>query len=119
MDAGAIILTIMFSAIAGFGFVGSLMAVMRRTTGHKGPAFEWSSYWVGCAERGVTTALTIWQPDNLKWFIGAWVTAKLAANWKRMTNSEQTRLGHVLALVGNLLSFAFAIVVGLIAPLIL
>src|SRR5689334_11594395 len=119
MNIGAIILIIMFSAVFGFGLVGCLKWVIGRSTGLEKPSFDWTTFWVGSTERSVATALTIWRPESLTWFIGAWVLAKLAANWRTLPNTDETRLGHMLALVGNVLSFAFAIGVGLLAPLVL
>jgi hypothetical protein len=60
-----------------------------------------------------------WKPDQLPWFIGAWVGLKFAANWKRQTSDPRRRRskdepdevfqGSLLSLIGNVLSFSFAL----------
>ena len=94
------------------GQVGGLVWIIRWTCRADDPTFEWPVFWVGAAERGVTTSLTIWHPDSVKWFIGAWVAAKLAAGWKTKPHNDKNRLGHLIALVGNAIAFSFAIGIG-------
>ena len=46
-------------------------------------------------------------------FIGAWITFKLAANWQRIkSESDEVRKGTLIALIGNVFSFALAIAIG-------
>src|SRR5437762_11747770 len=54
-------------------------------------------------------SLVIFAPKYVGPFIGAWVVLKIAANWQREKNTEATRLGTLLALVGNVFSFTVAI----------
>jgi hypothetical protein len=46
--------------------------------------------------------------EQLPWFIGAWVGLKFAANWKRQTGRDAAE-GSMIFLIGNVLSFGFAI----------
>jgi hypothetical protein len=47
-------------------------------------------------------------------FIGAWTAAKIAANWGRMKSEDKyVRSGQLVALIGNALSFAWAIIAAL------
>jgi len=115
MEINAQYAAFLISIIGGLIVVTAVIKLMRLTTGHKDPAIEWSVVWVGTTERIVTTALVIWAPKYVASFIGAWMAMKLAANWQREKNTKETRLGTMLALVGNVVSFAVAILAGLIA----
>jgi hypothetical protein len=71
-------------------------------------------FFLGATERAVVTTLVVFTPRYVAPFIGAWVAAKLAANWQKRENSERSRQGASIALIGNVCSFAFAIGAGLI-----
>ena len=51
-------------------------------------------------------------PAYVAAFIGAWIALKIAANWQRVPNKQETRQGTLIALLGNVYSFAFAIACG-------
>jgi len=70
--------------------------------------------WIGCTERAVATTMVIIAPAYVGGFILAWVGAKLAANWQRISPSRPfTRQGTLIALLGSVYSFSIAIGVGL------
>ena len=67
------------------------------------------AWWVGGIERTVATTLILYASGHyLPQFIGGWVALKFAAGWQRykVTNLEE---GGLVGLVGNVLSFGFAI----------
>jgi hypothetical protein len=72
-------------------------------------------FWLGATERIVVTTLVIWAPTYVAAFIGGWVASKFAANWYRRDNTDANRKGTLIALIGNVASFAIAIGAGLIA----
>jgi len=72
-------------------------------------------FWLGTTERLVATTLVIYAPRYVPAFIGAWVAFKIAANWQRMPSSGVTRQGTLIALMGNVFSFAIAVIAGVIA----
>jgi hypothetical protein len=81
--------------------------------------FEPLDLWVGGTERAVATTLIFYAPKYLAAFIGGWVVLKFALGWQR----ERTGRMHVpevvvthsfLALGGNVISFAIAVVVGVL-----
>jgi hypothetical protein len=93
----------------GFVFVAGCLALIRWTIGIKSPWFKWLDFWLGTTERAVVWALYAWwEPDRLSWFIGAWVGLKFAANWKRQTGRD-AKQGSLVFLIGNVLSFSFAL----------
>jgi hypothetical protein len=97
----------------GWLIVGSCMWAMRSLTALPRDlrySFMLLDLWLGATERSVAIALTLWAPAQLPLFIGAWVAAKLAANWQKIKeNTPTVRNGHMLALVGNAISFGIAI----------
>ena len=114
-----IVAIVALSIPLGFAFVGCCMRLMRWTIGSGRSAFKWLDFWLGTTERLVAMALFAWKPDQLPWFIGAWVGLKFAANWKRQTSDPRRRRskdepdevfqGSLLSLIGNVLSFSFAL----------
>jgi len=98
----------------GFFVVGLCMAFMRRTSGLKRVSLKWIDFWLGTSERYVAMLLFAYRADQLPWFIGAWVSLKFAANWKRHRDPDAQR-ASLLFLVGNVLSFGFAIALALLA----
>jgi hypothetical protein len=93
--------------------VGWLLLQIRKHTKQKDKAHP-LDFWIGATERTITTTLVIFAPPYVAPFIGAWVAFKIAANWQRLKNSDKTRKGTLIALVGNALSFSTAILCGLI-----
>lgn len=105
---GAIALTTVF----GFLIVGGCMWVIRKTVIPEEAkySFAWLDFWVGSTERSVAMLLMLWAPTHLPTFIGAWVAAKLAANWARLKSEDiEVRQGHLIALIGSVISFGLAI----------
>ena len=96
------------TAALGFFVVGAAMWFMRWTAGVKRPSFKWIDFWLGTTERVVAMSLFALNTDKLPWFIGAWVGLKFAANWKRQTGPDAAA-GSMLFLIGNVLSFGYAI----------
>ena len=101
----------------GFFVVGGILTFIRRTIRSDRSAFKPVDFWLGTVERYVALALFVWQPASLPWFIGAWVGLKFAANWKRETRADAAQ-GSLIFLVGNVLSFSFAIGVAMVAQLL-
>jgi hypothetical protein len=97
----------------GFFVVGILMMFIRWTADtQKRQSLRPIDFWLGTAERYVTMAL--FATDHLPAFIGAWVALKFAANWRRRTG-EPASEGSMIFLIGNVLSFGFAIGLALLA----
>jgi hypothetical protein len=101
--------------VGGWGFVGILMWLMRWHVFRRPQKECWGrlDFWLGSVERLVATAMFVWHVSYLGAFIGAWVALKLAANWQRLkSTSDEVRKGTLMALIGNIFSFGFAIAVG-------
>jgi hypothetical protein len=77
------------------------------------PIIEWAGFWIGLTERAVALTLVIWAPRYLARFIGGWILLKFAIGWQRTPLNPKVALGSLLALIGNVLSFAAAIAGGL------
>ena len=102
--------------VAGWWLVGGLMSGFcdgMCSDGRRRIAGSTSELWLGSVERLVAAAMFVWHVSYLGAFIGAWVALKLAANWQRLkSTSDEVRKGTLMALIGNVFSFAFAIAVG-------
>jgi hypothetical protein len=79
---------------------------------------DWGTLFLGSTERLAAIALVVWAPSYLPSFIGGWVALKVALGWKASISSKdptmEVQQGGMLALIGNVLSFAVAITVGLV-----
>jgi hypothetical protein len=77
---------------------------------------DWPAF-LGGIERVVALTLVLWAPPYLPSFIGGWVLLKFAIGWQREEyggeDKRDVEKGRFLALIGNVLSFAIAIGVGL------
>jgi hypothetical protein len=80
----------------------------------------WRDFWMllifGSTERAVALTLVLMAPAYLPAFIGGWVLLKFALGWQRERNDEQDRqvaTQSFVALIGNVISFAIPIAVGL------
>lgn len=102
----------LLSIFGGWLICGPALWVMYKSIGQSRAVFAWISFWVGAAERAVATTLVILAPGVLAPFVGGWIVLKIAANWQRRTG-EQHSEGHLLALVGSVISFSIAIGAGL------
>jgi hypothetical protein len=102
-------------ALAMFGghyLVREIMKLVRRHTGQP-QKISPLDIWIGCTERFIAITMMIVAPSYVLTFIGAWVAAKIAANWQSISNrSPDIRRGHQIALLGNVYSFAIAIIAG-------
>jgi len=98
----------------GFMVVGVLLKLIRWHIGAKRPSFKPLDFWLGTIERLVAMALFVLSQEHLPWFIGAWVGLKFAANWKREKGKDAAE-GSMIFLIGNVLSFGFAIGVAALA----
>jgi hypothetical protein len=74
---------------------------------------EWLDLLVGATERFVALTLVICAPPYLPAFIGGWVALKFALGWQREARGDEVQRGSLLAMIGNVLSFAIAVGVGL------
>lgn len=76
----------------------------------------------GCLERAIATTLIFYAPNYLAAFVGGWIALKFALTWQRRKGGEgegkekedQIIRRSFIALTGNVVSFAFAILVGVI-----
>jgi hypothetical protein len=83
------------------------------------PLFEPLDLWVGGTERAVATTLVFYGPKYLAAFIGGWVLLKFALGWQRQGTGrsrlpEEVVSRSFLSLGGNAISFAIAVVVGVL-----
>lgn len=77
------------------------------------PFIEWSAFLGGATERAVALTLVLTAPPYLPAFIGGWVLLKFAIGWQRSTSDEVAEQSF-LALIGNVISFAIAIAIGVL-----
>ena len=56
--------------------------------------------------------LQLGQQPYLPSFIGGWIVLKFALGWQRERKTKEALTGSMLALIGNVLSFAIAIAIG-------
>jgi hypothetical protein len=106
-----VVIALLISIFAGHFAVSWLLCLIRWFAGQpdKSRALD---FWIGSTERTVATTLVIMAPAYVAAFIGAWIALKIAANWQRVPNKQETRQGTLIALLGNVYSFAFAIACG-------
>jgi hypothetical protein len=80
------------------------------------PPRDLPAFYGGAVERLVALTLVLWAPPYLPSFIGGWVLLKFAIGWQREgyggKDEDEVAKGRFLALIGNVLSFAIAIGVG-------
>ena len=99
--------------VGGWLAVGVCLYVMRRLLGIKTTSFALLDLFVGSTERAVALTLVLYSPPYLAAFIGGWVVLKFAIGWQRRPEGEEVGQSSLLALIGNVLSFAISIAVGL------
>jgi len=82
------------------------------------PFFDWLAFLGGAVERFVALTLVLFAPPYLPPFIGGWVLLKFAIGWQREGygggDKGDVEKGRFLALIGNVLSFGIAILVGVL-----
>ena len=101
------------ACVGGWFVVACCMCVMHRLVLKEWRPFsEWSDFLVGAIERAVALTLVLLAPSYLPTFIGAWIALKMALGWQRDHYSDSVRLKSLLGLIGSVISFAIAIVVG-------
>jgi hypothetical protein len=71
-----------------------------------------SVFLIGATERYVALTLVLLAPLYLPAFIGGWVLLKFALGWQRVKENGEAMTDSMLAIIGNVLSFAIAIGVG-------
>jgi hypothetical protein len=105
--------------VLGWLAVAVCLYVMRWLVLRKGsrpPFSDWPAFLGGAVERAVALTLVLWAPPYLPSFIGGWVLLKFAIGWQREgyggNDKDEVAKGRFLALIGNVLSFAIAIGVG-------
>ena len=103
--------------IGGWLVVAVLLYVMRWLVLKKKPDFfDLPAFYGGVVERFVALTLVLCAPPYLPSFIGGWVLLKFAIGWQREgyggEDKGDVEKGRFLALIGNVLSFAIAIGVG-------
>ena len=102
------------STAVGHFLVSNILDWIKKRVGQK-PKSKALDGFIGCTERFVVTTLVIWTPIYVAPFIGGWVALKMAANWQSIKDrTESVRQGSLIALLGNVYSFAIAIGAGLI-----
>ena len=114
----AIAIAYLVACFAGHLVVAVLLYGMRRATLKRRPEFsdmwELSVFFIGVTERAVALTLVLWAPPYLPAFIGGWVALKFALGWQRERKTSEALTASMLALIGNVLSFAIAIGVGVV-----
>jgi hypothetical protein len=80
----------------------------------RGPFIDGSVIIVGVTERAVALTLVLFAPPYLASFIGGWVLLKFAIGWQREKHSDEVAKGSFVALIGNVISFAIAIAIGVV-----
>ncbi len=75
---------------------------------------DWSVFFIGATERAVALALVLTAPPYLPAFVGGWILLKFALDWQRAEKGDDVMTDSMLAMVGNVLSFAVAIGAGII-----
>jgi hypothetical protein len=118
MDWWVALFVLFVLTFGGWVVVGlTLLAVRKSTFGRRQEVkecFGALELWLGSTERLVAAALVAIGSPHLSAFIGAWIALKLAANWQRIkSDKDEVRKGHLIALIGSVLSFTIAILVGL------
>jgi len=80
------------------------------------PLIEWLPIIIGVTERFVALTLVLTAPAYLPAFIGGWVALKFAIGWQRVKlhDDKQIAEGSFVGLIGNVISFAIPIAVGLV-----
>ena len=74
---------------------------------------SWSVFFIGATERCVALALVLWAPPYLPAFVGGWVLLKFSLGWLRVKDGgEEARTDSMLSLIGSVLSFAIAVLLG-------
>ena len=86
------------------------LAVLERPTSF----WAWSVFFLGGTECGVALTLVLLAPSYLAAFISGWVALKFALGWQREENKSEVLTGSMLSLIGNVISFAIAIAVGVL-----
>lgn len=79
--------------------------------------FEPLDIWIGLLERAIATTLVFYAPMYLAPFIGGWVVLKFALAWQRerpTIETEEAITRSFISLSGNVMSFASAIVIGVL-----
>ncbi|MGC2075284.1 MAG: hypothetical protein WA728_04465 [Xanthobacteraceae bacterium] len=100
--------------IGGNYLVGGCMNFIRRRVGlkHQPPSTERAIKFIGGTERAVALTLYLLAPRYLAAFIGGWILLKFALGWQRTPPGPNIASGSLLAMIGNVLSFAIAIAGG-------
>ena len=74
----------------------------------------WLGVVIGMFERAIITWLVIWASALAPAFIGGWVLLKFAGGWSRTTEANlENRSVYQVALLGNIVSIGWAVLVGL------
>jgi hypothetical protein len=86
---------------------------------NRAPLIDWMGLFGGVVERFVALTLVLIAPAYLPAFIGGWVLLKFAIGWQREREGKYVEEREVdkqsfLALIGNVISFAIPIAVGLV-----
>jgi hypothetical protein len=80
--------------------------------------FDLPAFLGGAVERAIALTLVLLAPPYLSPFIGSWVLLKFAIGWQREgyggKGEDEVAKGRFLALIGNVLSFGWAIFVGVL-----
>jgi hypothetical protein len=104
-NAGAYLLSVGLGAV----FVTYCLRAIRALTKQPQDRGNLLAILLGCVERAVATTLILYASGHyLPQFIGAWVTLKFAASWSRYKGIKYAE-GHIIGLIGSVLSFGFAI----------
>jgi hypothetical protein len=109
----------LLACVGGWLAVACALYVMRWLVLEKNlpPFSDWPAFLGGATERAIALTLVLKAPPYLPAFIGGWVLLKFAIGWQRegyggKGDEGEVAKGRFLALIGNVLSFAVAIAIG-------
>src|SRR5271169_6545073 len=74
-------------------------------------SFGFLDLWIGSVERLAAYMLVLNAPRFVAVFIGGWTTLKFAAHWGKKPHESS---GSLIALTGSVLSFGFALFLGVV-----
>lgn len=102
----------LLACVGGWFVVAVCVYFIRRLVLKREPFIDVLAIIVGVIERAVALTLVLLSPPYLASFIGGWVLLKFAIGWQREKHSDEVAKGSFVALIGNVISFAIAIAIG-------
>lgn len=123
MTIPCIVFAYVFVTIIGhFTTAIFLKSIARIVKGNEeGEKYEWHflakddrlNFFIGATERAIALTIILAAPKQLFIFIGGWIALKMAAYWQRFVGNTHA-VDNQIAILGNAISFSFAIGVGVL-----